>query len=144
MGHEERRMTRIVIATGCAALALLGTLPATARHNDAPHSAKQCISRHGIRDETAETDSLLILHVGGSKAYRNYLPAPCDGLGHVNNVSKLRFKSADPDRLCQGDTLELLDHDGAFGVGGDPVTTRCTLGRFEAISEMSLSENLRR
>lgn len=137
-------MTRIVIAIGSAAIALLATLPATARHNEAPYSAKQCISRHGIRDETAETDSLLILHVGGGKAYRNYLPAPCDDLGHINNVSKLRFKTADPDKICQGDALELLDHDGALGIGGDAETTRCTLGRFEVISEMSLSENLRR
>jgi len=123
---------------------MFAALPAQARHEEAPYSAKQCISRHGIRDETAETDSHLIFHAGGSKAYRNYLPAPCDGLGHINNVSKLRIKSADPERLCQGDTVEVLDHDGALGIGGDPVTTRCTLGRFEAISEMSLNENIRR
>ncbi|PXA86350.1 hypothetical protein DMC47_34930 [Nostoc sp. 3335mG] len=140
-------MSSIAIATRTAALALLAltSLPAGARQRDeAPYSAKQCISRHGIRDETSETDGRLILHVGGSKAYRNYLPTPCDGLGHVNNISKMRFRTADPDKLCQGDTLEILDHDGPFGVGGDPVTTRCTLGRFEGISEMSLSENLRR
>lgn len=140
-------MSTITTALRSATLVALAitTLPATARQRDqAPYSAKQCISRHGIRDETAETDSRLILHVGGSKAYRNYLPEPCDGLGHLNNVSKMRFKTADPDRICQGDAIELLDHDGAFGVGGDPTTTRCTLGRFEGISEMSLSENLRR
>jgi hypothetical protein len=139
-------MPSITIATRLAALALLAAiaLPAGARHEQTPYGAKQCISRHGIRDETAETDSHLIVHAGGGKAYRNYLPTPCDGLGHINNVSRLRFKSADPDRLCQGDTLEILDHDGALGVGGDPLTTRCTLGRFEPISEMSLSEFLRR
>lgn len=135
------------IATRSAALAALSLIAVSAgarQRDEAPYSAKQCISRHDIRDETSETDGRLIVHVGGSKAYRNYLPTPCDGLGHINNVSKLRFKSADPDRLCQGDTLEILDHDGPLGVGGDPTTTRCTLGRFEAISEMSLSENLRR
>lgn len=140
-------MSTITTAIRSATLLALAiaALPAAARQRDpAPYSAKQCISRHGIRDETAETDSRLIVHVGGSKAYRNYLPASCDGLGHVNNVSKIRFKTADPDRLCQGDTIELLDHDGALGIGGDPVTTRCTLGRFEGINEMSLSENLRR
>jgi hypothetical protein len=139
-------MTRTThtIRTAAIALLALAALPAGARHEETPYSAKQCISRHGIRDESAETDSHLIVHVGGSKAYRNYLPTPCDGLGHVNNVSKLRFKSADPDKLCQGDTLELLDHDGSLGIGGDPITTRCTLGRFEAISEMSLTEELRR
>ncbi|MBA2934234.1 hypothetical protein HZF05_08985 [Sphingomonas sp. CGMCC 1.13654] len=139
-------LTRTIAIRSATLLALaLATLPADARQRDpAPYSAKQCISRHGIRDETAETDSRLILHVGGSKAYRNYLPQPCDGLGHVNNVSKVRFKSADPDKLCQGDTVELLDHDGLLGVGGDPTTTRCTLGRFEGINEMSLSEDLRR
>lgn len=139
-------MPSIAIATRSAALALLAlaALPAGARQDYAPSSARQCINRHAIRDESAETDSHLILHTGGSKAYRSYLPTPCDGLGHVNNVSNLRFKSADPDRLCQGDTVEILDHDGTLGVGGDPVTTRCTLGRFEPISEMSLSEELRR
>lgn len=140
-------MSKITAAIRSAMLVALAVtaLPAAARQRDpAPYSARQCISRHGIRDLTSETDSRLIIHVGGSKAYRNYLPEPCDGLGHVNNVSKIRFKSADPDRLCQGDTIELLDHDGLLGVGGDPVTTRCTLGRFEGINEMSLSENQRR
>jgi len=138
-------MPKITIRSAALAILALTAIPAGARQRDeAPYSAKQCISRHGIRDETSESDSRLIIHVGGSKAYRNYLPADCDGLGHINNVSKLRFKSADPDKLCQGDTLEILDHDGLLGVGGDPTTTRCTLGRFEGINEMSLSENLRR
>jgi hypothetical protein len=138
-------MSKIAIRSAALAALALATLPAGARQRDeTPYSAKQCISRHGIRDETSESDSRLIIHVGGSKAYRNYLPADCDGLGHINNVSKLRFKSADPDKLCQGDTLEILDHDGLLGVGGDPTTTRCTLGRFEGISEMSLTESLRR
>jgi hypothetical protein len=140
-------MSTITTALRSAALLALAfaTPPVGARqHDETPYSAKQCISSHGIRDESAETDSRLIIHVGGSKAYRNYLPTPCEGLGHINNVSKLRFKSADPDKLCQGDTLQILDHDGPFGVGGDPQTTRCTLGRFEGISEMSLSEDMRR
>lgn len=140
-------MSKTITAIRSAALLALviASVPAAARQRDpAPYSAKQCISRHIIREETAETDSRLIFHVGGSRAYRNYLPENCDGLGDVNNVSKLRFKSADPDKLCQGDTIELLDHDGALGIGGDPVTTRCTLGRFEGINEMSLSEDIRR
>lgn len=138
-------MSKIAIRSAALAALAFATLPAGARQRDeTPYSAKQCISRHGIRDETSESDSRLIIHVGGTKAYRNYLPADCDGLGHINNVSKLRFKSADPDKLCQSDTLEILDHDGLLGVGGDPTTTRCTLGRFEGISEMSLTESLRR
>jgi hypothetical protein len=140
-------MPSITITARSAALAALTlmALPVGARHEIAPDSAsKQCISRHGIRDESAETDSHLIFHAGGSKAYRNYLPEPCDGLGHINNISRLRLKSADPDKLCQGDTVEILDHDGALGIGGDPLTTRCALGPFEAITEMSLSESLRR
>lgn len=118
--------------------------PAAARPEQAPYGAKQCINRDAIRDQSAETDSRLIFHMGGGKAYRSYLPQPCDGLGHINNVSKLRLRSARPDRLCQGDTVEVLDHEGLLGVGGDPVTTRCTLGPFEPISEMSLSEFIRR
>jgi hypothetical protein len=122
----------------------LGATTAGARLEQVPRSAKQCISKSAIRDQSAESNTHLILHVGGGKAYRSYLPTPCDGLGHINNVSTLRFHSADPDKLCQGDTLELMDHSGTLGIGGDPETVRCTLGRFEPISEMSLSEALRR
>lgn len=128
---------------GTLILALVAT-SAGAGSERAPYSAKQCISRSAIRDQSAETDSRLILHVGGGKAYRNYLPQPCDELLHINNVSKLHFRSANPDKLCQGDTLELHDHEGPLGVGGDPQTTHCTLGRFEPITEMSLTEELRR
>jgi hypothetical protein len=130
---------------GALILALAATSTGARRERESmPYSAKMCIDRSAIRDESAETDSHLILHVGGGKAYRNYLPAPCDDLLHINNVSKLHFRSTDPDKLCQGDTLELHDHDGPLGVGGDPEVTRCTLGRFEGISEMSLTEELRR
>ena len=130
---------------GTLILALAATSTGARREREVvPYSAKMCINRSAIRDESAETDSHLILHMSGGKAYRNYLPAPCDDLRHINNVSKLHFRSADPDKLCQGDTLELHDHDGLLGVGGDPEITRCTLGRFEGISEMSLSEEFRR
>ncbi len=128
---------------GSITIALAATVAGAGREA-VPQSAKQCINRSAIREETAETSSHLILHVSGGKAYRNYLPTPCDDLLHINNVSKLRFRSADPDRLCQGDTLEMLDHDGPLGVGGDPETVKCTLGRFEGVSEMSLSEEFRR
>lgn len=125
-------------------LLALTALPAQARRERVPDSAnKQCINRNAIRDETAESDSRLIFHVG-SRAYRNYLPASCQDLVHINNVGKLRLKSADPDKLCVGDTVEMVDRDGLLGVGGDPQTTRCTLGSFEPISEMSLTEALRR
>jgi hypothetical protein len=129
--------------TGTLTIALAAT-SAGAGQERVPGSARQCISRSEIRDQSAETSSHLILHVGGGKAYRSYLPKPCDDLLHINNVSKLRFRSADPDKLCQGDTAEVLDHDGPLGAGGDPETVKCTLGRFEGISEMSLSEEFRR
>ncbi len=134
-----------------AGLLLLLTLAASAHARSrpamAPDNARQCINRHAIRDQSAESDSKLIFHTGGGKAWRNYLPEPCENLRRINNVDKIKLRSADPDQLCVGDTVEVLDHDGSLlgtlGVG-DTQTISCRLGQFEPVSEMSLSEEFRR
>lgn len=106
---------------------------------------RQCIPIKAIRDETAETANSLILHGPGSRAWRNHMPTPCDGLRSINNVGKLRFHSATPGRLCKGDTVEVTDPGVLGGLGGgDADVTRCALGGFEPISEMAVSEELRR
>jgi hypothetical protein len=134
-------MTLMLIATTASAPARL--------HIGAPDSAnRQCISLHAIRDESAEDDGHLIFHVGGSRAYRNYLPRPCDGLRSINDLGKLKLQPQDPGQLCRGDKIELKGTDSALGVldVGTSGTGRvsCTLGDFEPINEMSLTEQLRR
>jgi hypothetical protein len=119
--------------------------PGLAATERVPRSAKQCISRQAIRGESAETHTHLIFHVGGGKAYRSYLPSPCDDILHVNNISKLRLHTADPDRLCVGDTIELADQGVLSSViDSDVAGQKCRVGPFEPISEMSLTEELRR
>lgn len=119
--------------------------PAGARMERVPRSAKQCISRSAIRDYTAESHTRLIFHVDGGRAYRSYLPTPCDDILHVNNVSKLTFQTASSDKLCAGDTVTLRDRPVIGDIlGGDTSGERCRLGRFEPITEMSLTEALRR
>jgi len=103
---------------------------------------KDCIPRHAIRAETAESDSSLIFHASGSRAYRNTLPADCDGLTKVNDTADLGIESKDPDLLCAGD-LVWLKKSKIFSANDDD-GTRCKLGTFEPISEMALTENLRR
>jgi hypothetical protein len=104
--------------------------------------AKDCIPRHAIRAESAESETSLIFHTSGGRAYRNTLPEPCDGLKSVNNTSNLGIDAKDPDMLCAGD-LVWLEGNKIFGASDDD-NTRCKLGTFEPITEMSLTENLRR
>ena len=103
---------------------------------------KDCIPRHAIRAETAESETSLIIHANGSRAYRNTLPAPCDGLMKVNDTADLAYDSKDPDLLCAGD-LVWLKNSKIFSASDDDAA-RCKLGTFEPISEMALTENLRR
>ncbi len=140
-------MRALPLASLALTLALAVTTNAGARHERKPAATRQCISLHGIRDETAESDDRLIFHSGGGAAYRNHLPEPCENLRRVNNVNKLRLHSTNGDELCAGDSVEMVDHDGvALGlIGGGPAQTiSCKLGQFEPISEMSLTEELRR
>lgn len=104
--------------------------------------AKDCIPRHAIRTESAESETSLIFHASGGRAYRNTLPEPCDGLKSVNNTSNLGIDSKDLDMLCAGD-LVWLKGSKLFGTTDDD-STRCKLGTFEPITEMSLTESLRR
>ena len=131
------------------ALALIltttATMPAGARHAPDAARGRECISLHQIRTETAESENSLIFHAGGDTAYRNRLPTPCDHLMRINNVDTLKLHPHS-DRLCRGDTVEVIDHDSVIGglAGNDSQSIRCTLGGFEGISEMSLTEHLRR
>jgi len=104
---------------------------------------RDCIPRHSIRDETAESETSLIFHGKGGGAYRNTLPAPCDGLTSLNNIGKLGLRSKDEDLLCAGD-LVWLERKGLFSASDGDDEATCKLGTFEPISEMSLSEFLRR
>jgi len=103
---------------------------------------KDCIPRHAIRAETAESETSLIIHANGNRAYRNTLPSPCDGLMKVNDTADLAYDSKDPDLLCAGD-LVWLKNSKIFSASDDD-GARCKLGTFEPISEMALTENLRR
>jgi hypothetical protein len=143
---EDQTMRALPTALPLVALALtMIVAPVAGAGERVPRDAKQCISRHAIRGESAETHTQLIFHIGGGKAYRSYLPSPCDDILHVNNISKLRLHSADPDKLCAGDTVELADQDVLSAVIDSNVAgQKCRVGPFEAISEMSLSEELRR
>jgi hypothetical protein len=135
-----------------AALALLllsVTASAPARfHVGTPAiTGRECISLHAIRDESAEADDLLLFHVGGSRVYRNHLPKPCDDLRSINDLGKLKLHPANDDRLCRGDKITVRGTGNTLGVldiGTGGSDTSCTLGDFEAISEMSLTEALRR
>ena len=131
------------------AVLALATLPISSA-GDARHLLKapaglECIKLGDIRAETAEADDALIVHAGGSIAYRNRLPHPCDGLRGLNNLSKLEL-SPSGDRLCKGDTIRVTGDDVVSSVlGRNSVgSTSCTLGTFEPINEMSLTEALRR
>ena len=107
--------------------------------------ARDCIPFRSIRAETAESETNLIFHANGSRAYRNHLPAPCDGLVSVNNLGKLGLKAKDADLLCAGDLVWIDRPDlFSFANGAEGETATCKLGSFEPISEMSLTEFLRR
>ncbi len=106
--------------------------------------SRDCIPRHSIRTETAESETSLIFHAKGSQAYRNTLPVPCDGLTSINSLSELAMRSKDDDLLCAGDLI-WLEKKGLFSAGdGDGEASACKLGSFEGISETSLTEFLRR
>ncbi len=137
----------VAIAPLALILAATATAPADARH-ERVGATRQCINLSSIRDETAESDDRLIFHTKGGGAFRNRLPEPCENLRRINNIDKLKISAVGDVELCAGDKVQVVDHDGsilgAFG-GGD--TTReisCKLGEFEPISEMSLTEELRR
>lgn len=104
---------------------------------------KQCVAASAVRAESAQGDDRLILHID-SRAFVSHLPAPCDGLMGVNNVAKLHLQPKDG-KYCAGDSFTLGDGLlSAVGLGNDHDQTRCTLGPFEAVSEMTLSEEFRR
>ncbi|HMI20660.1 MAG TPA: hypothetical protein VK533_14070 [Sphingomonas sp.] len=106
--------------------------------------AKDCIPRHGIRAETAESETSLIFHAKGAQAYRNTLPAPCEGLVGINGLSELAIRPKDDDLLCAGD-LVWLRQKGLFSSSdSSDEASACKLGSFEGISETSLTEFLRR
>jgi hypothetical protein len=133
MGATEKLLTAI-LAAACAqqsGASLLGS------------ETRDCIPRHSIRDETAESQTSRIFHGKGGRAYRNTLPAPCDGLTSLNNLGKLGLRSKDDDLLCAGD-LVWLEQKGLFSASDGEADATCKLGTFEPISEMSLSEFLRR
>jgi hypothetical protein len=129
---------------GVALLLALGLSGAAQALNPDGH-LKQCIPLSAIRAKTAESPTSLLLHGPGGRVWRNHLPERCDGLRSVNTLGKIRFKPAQPDRLCKGDTFQ-LSASGLLDVvtGDDPDITRCTLGGFEPTSEMSVTEELRR
>jgi hypothetical protein len=134
----------------CLAL-LLASAPASAParlhigSSDGPGRA--CIKLRSIRDESAEDDQHLLLHVGGGRVYRNTLAKPCDDLRSINSIGKLRLQPKGDEELCAGDTV-LVSGTGIFGAVGlgdsNDDTRSCKLGEFEATSEMSLTEELRR
>ena len=104
---------------------------------------QRCVPLRAIRTETAETGSSLIVHTYDGRAFRNMLPTPCDGLLGLNELGTLGFEGKDG-LLCAGDLI-WLDHPGLLAVLGDHIDkTTCQLGSFEPISEMSLTESLRR
>ena len=123
-------------------LALLGTALTPANAGILGGHDRDCVPRHAIRSETAESETSLIFHANGGRAYRNTLPTPCDGLTKVNDTADLGIESKDPDLLCAGDMV-WLKNSKIFSAGDDD-GARCKLGTFEPIGEMSLTENLRR
>jgi hypothetical protein len=141
---------RTAIPAGLALLLLSTTAPAPARfHIGTPEAAsRQCISIRSIRDESAEDNDKLLFHTGGSQVYRNHLPRPCDNLRSINDLGKLRLHPKTPGRLCHGDTVEVSGSGGTFGVldigVSDSTRTSCKLGDFEPLTEMTLTEQLRR
>lgn len=140
-------MRALPIAALALTLAMAATAPVGARHERTPSGTRQCITLHSIRDETAEADDRLIFHTGGGSAWRNRLPETCENLRRINNVNKLELRSTNGEELCEGDTVEMVDHDGSLlGIvdGGPAQKISCKLGQFEPISEMTLPENIRR
>ena len=105
---------------------------------------KQCVAASSVRAESALGDDRLVLHAN-SRALISHLPAPCDGLMSVNSVGKLGLQAKDG-KYCAGDSFTLGGEGllSAVGLGGDRGPTRCTLGPFEGVSEMTLSEEFRR
>jgi hypothetical protein len=104
---------------------------------------KECVQASDVRAESADTHDRLILHVG-SGAMVSHLPAPCDGLLGVNNLAKLHLQAKNG-KYCAGDNFAVGEGLAeAVGIGGDRDSTKCTLGPFEGVSEMSLSEEFRR
>lgn len=133
------------IRLAAAGLILTTAFPAATRDRGVYTGGKQCISLQSIRAKSAESNSRLILHVGGSSAYINHLPQPCDNLMAVNNVAHVKLQPRG-DRLCAGDTILVSDDSilSVVGAGDKDGATSCTLGNFEPVSEMTLSEDLRR
>jgi hypothetical protein len=134
-------------ATLALLLAIGIAMPAGAKQDHAPKNLRQCIGLGLIRAETAETDNRLIFHSGGGQAWRNYLPEPCDNLRRINDSDKLKLNPVNIDQLCEGDTVQIQAHDSSLlGVvgAGDTHEVTCKLGGFEPISEMTLTEELRR
>jgi hypothetical protein len=132
-----RTLTTILLATIALAPVQAGVLGSFgSRHG------KDCMPRHAIRTETAESETSLIFHANGGRAYRNTLPAPCDGLTKINDFADLGWNAKDPDLLCAGD-LVWLKNNKIFSAS-DEDSAGCKLGTFEAIGEMALTENLRR
>ncbi len=136
-------------AAGLALLLLSAPASAPARFHIGTPTAdtRACINLHAIRDESAEADDKLLFHVGGGRVFRNTLPKPCDDLRSINNLAKLRLQPKGDRELCSGDTVTVSGSGllGAVGVGPSSDNDRvCKLGAFEAITEMSLTESLRR
>jgi hypothetical protein len=102
-----------------------------------------CVARRKIKAETAETESSLILHITDGRAIRVTLPRPCDGLLGLNAMAKLQF-AGDDAWVCPGDQASLEGSSIGAVLGGATDPSSCRLGGFEAISEMSLTELLRR
>lgn len=107
---------------------------------------RQCIPIKSIKAESAETSASLIFHANDGSAYRNRLEAPCDGVMDVNNLGELGLKPKDGTQLCAGDAvwMQRSGVQSALGMGKDADQETCKLGTFEKISEMSLTEFLRR
>ena len=102
---------------------------------------KQCVVASYVRAESADADDRLILHIG-SQASISHLPEPCDGLQRINNLGALRLVPKNG-RYCAGDSFTVTG--GMMTVVGlDSGTSHCTLGPFEQVSEMTLSEGFRR
>ncbi|WP_404711761.1 hypothetical protein [Sphingomonas sp. MMS24-J13] len=115
-------------------------------HVTKAHGGRQCIPIKSIKAESAETSASLIFHANDGSAYRNRLDAPCDGVMDVNNLGELGLKPKDGKQLCAGDAvwMQRSGVQSALGMGKDGEQETCKLGTFEKISEMSLSEFLRR
>ena len=136
-------------AAGLALLLLSAPASAPARfHIGAPAAdTRECISLHAIRDESAENDETLLFHSGGGRVFRNKLPKPCDDLRSINSLGRLRLQPKGDRDLCRGDMMTVSGSGilGAVGLGASGADEHtCTLGSFEAIGEMSVSEELRR